>query len=80
VVAVHLHVGFRRALRLAEKVFTLSTGDPTVVDTRGWVDHLLGNEAAATELAKAVELDPELDTRDEVKQLRLKLRRLAAPP
>ena len=32
-------------------------------------------EAAATELAKAVELDPELDTRDEVNQLRLKLKR-----
>lgn len=97
------------ALPLAQKAFTLAKGNPTVGDTLGWVQHLLGNDvearsliaaaskalpnnaeirfhlaavlaatdsldSARRELDEALRLDPDLDTRDDVKALKAKLK------
>jgi tetratricopeptide (TPR) repeat protein len=41
------------ALPLAQKAFTLANGSPTVADTLGWVQHLLGNQTEAYRLIAA---------------------------
>ena len=35
------------AIPLARKALTLANGDPTVLDTVGWIEHLRGNTAEA---------------------------------
>jgi uncharacterized protein (TIGR03790 family) len=96
------------ALPLAERAHTLSRGNPSVADTLGWINHLLGRhqeasrlmaavakagpkdpemrlraaivfeaagntDGSAEQLRLALEIDPELENRDEVKQLRARL-------
>jgi len=38
------------ALPLAEKAYSIASGNPSVADTLGWIHHLLGDDAAATPL------------------------------
>ncbi len=47
------------ALPLAERAYALSNGHPSMADTLGWVQHLLGNEVEAAKLiAGAVKASP----------------------
>jgi Flp pilus assembly protein TadD len=39
---------------LAERAVTASSGDPTVIDTLAWIEHLLGNDAEASRLMEPV--------------------------
>jgi len=99
------HNAAAEALSLATRAAGLAPRSATVLDTLGWVEHLLGNHAAAArlfeqavqlepgqaeirlhaaivyqadgksdraaaELKEALRLDPALETRDEVRQLR----------
>jgi uncharacterized protein (TIGR03790 family) len=49
------------AIQFARRAATLSPDSPSVLDTVGWIEHLLGNnDAAARSLAQAVRLDPTL--------------------
>jgi uncharacterized protein (TIGR03790 family) len=102
------HNGAAEALSLARRAAGLAPSSGTVLDTLGWIEHLLGNHAgaakvfeqavrlepgqaeirlhaaivyladgksdrAAVELKEALRLDPALETRDEVRQLRERL-------
>ena len=96
------------ALPMARKALTSSPDNPTILDTVGWIEFLLGNNAeaarllviaakgaprnpeirlhsamalsaqgaraaAATELAEAIKLDPSLEKRQDVQELRARL-------
>lgn len=102
------------ALPLAEKAYTLARRNAAVLDTLGWIYHLLGRkseagrllveavrlgptnaeirlhaaivfaetgllDAARREMGKALELDPKLEAREDLQQLRVQLKPSAQP-
>jgi len=59
--ALAVHQGQpREALPLAQKAYAAAQGNPSVADTLGWIQHLLGDDAAAAHvLAQAAGALPE---------------------